>query len=114
MVGKVGRIGKLGKVGKVGTVGGVGLVGKVGKAGKVGKLGKVGKEGKVGKIGKVHCKSDGGKNQTCFTKLESKTVKIYFFICYLTIQLVKFGGFFNYWLGFQGVSHIGWYSKYTC
>jgi len=35
-------------------------------------------------------------------------------MCYLTIQLVKLGGFFPYWLGFQGVSLIGWYGKYTC
>ena len=62
----------------------------------------------------IHCKSDGGKIETCFTKLESNTVKIYFFICYLTIQLVKLGGFFPHWRGFQGASPIGWYSKYTC
>jgi len=60
----------------------------------------------------LHCKSDGGKIETCFTKLVSKTVKINFFICYLTIQLVNLGGVFPYWLGFQGVSPIGWYSKY--
>jgi len=26
----------------------------------------------------------------------------------------KLGGFSSYWLGFQGVSPIGWYSKCTC
>jgi len=62
---------------------------------------------------KMHCKSDGGKIQMCFTKLACDTVQIYFFICYLTIQLVQLGGVSPYWVGFQGVSP-GWYSKYTC
>jgi len=62
----------------------------------------------------MNCKSDGGKIETCFTKLVGNPVKIYIFICYLIIQLVKLGGLFPYWLGFQGVSPIGWYSKYTC
>ena len=43
----------------------------------------------------IHCKSDRGKIQTCFTKLVYNTVKIYFYICYLTIKLVKLGGFFS-------------------
>jgi len=54
-----------------------------------------------GHLSRVHCKSDEGKIQTCFTKLVCNTVKIYFVICYLTIQLVKLGGFFP----------IGWDSK---
>ena len=61
----------------------------------------------------MHCKSDGDKIQMCFTKLVCKTVKLYSFICYITIQLVNLGGFFPHWLVFQGVSPIGWYSKYT-
>ena len=49
----------------------------------------------------THCKSDGGKIETCFTKLVSNTGKIYFFICYLSIQIV-------YWVGFYP---IGWDSQ---
>jgi len=37
----------------------------------------------------------------CFTKLACYTVKIYFFICSLTIHLVELGGFLP----------IGWNSK---
>jgi len=41
------------------------------------------------------------KYKRVFTKLMCNTVKIYFFMYYSTIQLVKLRGFFPYWLGFQ-------------
>jgi len=44
------------------------------------------------KIEILHCKSDGDNIQTCFTKLVCNTTEVYFFICYLTIQLVKLAG----------------------
>ena len=62
---------------------------------------------KVEKRKGAHCKSDGDKIQTCLTKLVCNLVKIYLFICYLTIQLVKLGGFSSCWLTIERVSSSG-------
>ena len=64
------------------------------------------------KLASLHCKSDGGKIQTCFTKLVCNTVKIYFIICFFnnTISEIVWGSPL-----LAGIPRcIGWYSKYTC
>jgi len=60
-----------------------------------------------------HCKSDGGKIQMFFYRVSMLYCLNILLYLLFDNTICKTGGFSPFWLGFQGVSSIGWYSKYT-